>query len=133
MCRIRIFLLVSLVASGQSPAFGAAPPIRIDAKDVLLVVDPAGCRWSAQVKGTPMQLNEVNFPPGDDPSGWTVNSWVDNDDLKALGSFATVDLRGTRAGQLGAWSVLAVFNFTGKPYQTFTAPTGSDVPWKVSL
>ncbi len=47
-----------------------------------------------------MQLNEVHFLPGDDASGWTVTSSVNNDDSNSFGSFVTVTLRGTKPGQL---------------------------------
>src|SRR5450759_3363254 len=78
----------------------AATPIKIDTKTLLVTVDPTVCRWSAEVKGTPMRLNDVYFLPGDDPSGWKVTSSVNNADSNNLGSFTTVTLRGTKAGQL---------------------------------
>src|ERR1022692_2800148 len=59
-------------------------------------VDAATCRWSAEVKGTPMRLNNVHFLPGDDPSGWTVVSSVNKDDSNQSGSFVTVTLRGSK-------------------------------------
>jgi hypothetical protein len=74
--------------------------IRIDTKRILLTVDPATCRWSAQSKGTAMGLNDVHFLPGDDPSGWTVQSAVNNNDTTKLGSFVTVTLHGTKSNQL---------------------------------
>jgi hypothetical protein len=57
----------------------AATPIRIDTKNLLVSVDAVACRWSAEVKGTPMRLNDVYFLPGDDPSGWKVTSSVNNE------------------------------------------------------
>jgi hypothetical protein len=68
--------------------------------NLLLRVDVENCRWSAEVKGTPMQVNDVYFLPGDDASGWTVTSSVNNDDSNSFGSFVTVTLRGTKPGQL---------------------------------
>ena len=47
----------------------AAAPIRIDTKNLVVTVDATACRWSAEVKGTPMSLHDVHFLPGDDPSG----------------------------------------------------------------
>ena len=47
-----------------------------------------------------MQVNDVYFLPGDDASGWTVTSSVNNDDSNSFGSFVTVTLRGTKPGQL---------------------------------
>jgi hypothetical protein len=78
----------------------AATPIRIDAKNLMVTVDPTACRWSAEIKGTPMLLNNVYFLPGDDPAGWAVTSSVDNNDSNNLGSFTTVTLRGKKPGQL---------------------------------
>ena len=78
----------------------AAAPIRIDARNLLVTVDPTACRWSAEVKGTPMMLNDVYFLPGDDPAGWAMTSSVDNNDSNSLGSFTTVTLRGRKPGQL---------------------------------
>src|SRR5664279_2567345 len=81
-------------------AADAATAIKIDTKSLLVTVDAAACRWSAEVKGTPMRLNHVHFLPGDDPSGWTVVSSVNQDDSNQSGSFVTVTLRGKKAGQL---------------------------------
>ena len=78
----------------------AAAPIRIDTKSLLVTVDAAACRWSAEVKGTPMRIDGVHFLPGDDPSGWTVTSSANNDETNNLGSFATVTLLGKKPGQL---------------------------------
>jgi len=43
-----------------------------------------------------MRLNDVHFLPGDDPSGWSVTSSVNNNDTSKFGSFITVTLRGRR-------------------------------------
>jgi hypothetical protein len=91
---IRAFLLPLFVI------VGTAAPITVDTKSLLVSVDAATCRWSAEVKGTPMRLNNVHFLPGDDPSGWTVVSSVNKEDSNNLGSFVTVTLRGKKAGQL---------------------------------
>jgi hypothetical protein len=79
---------------------GAAAPITVDTKSLLVSVDAVTCRWSAEVKGTPMRLNNVHFLPGDDPSGWTVVSSVNQDDSNKSGSFVMVTLRDKKAGQL---------------------------------
>src|SRR5664280_3800940 len=71
---MRAFLLPLFVITA------AAEPITVDTKSLLVSVDAATCRWSAEVKGTPMRLNNVHFLPGDDPSGWTVTSSVNNND-----------------------------------------------------
>ena len=81
---VRAFLLPLFVI------VGAAAPITVDTKSLLVSVDAATCRWSAEVKGTPMRLNHVHFLPGDDPSGWTVVSSVNQDDSNKSGSFVTV-------------------------------------------
>src|SRR5664279_2654289 len=88
------FILLPLLAAD------AATPIKIDTKSLLVTVDAAACRWSAEVKGTPMRLNDVHFLPGNDPSGWKVTSSVNNDDSSNLGQFVTATLRGTKSGQL---------------------------------
>ena len=92
-------VLVAFILLPFLPA-DAATPIKIDTKSLLVTVDTAACRWSAEVKGTPMRLNNVHFLPGDDPSGWTVTSSVNNNDSKNLGSFSTVTMRGRKPGQL---------------------------------
>jgi hypothetical protein len=78
----------------------AAAPIKIDTANLLVTVDATACRWSAEVKGTPMRLNDVYFLPGDDPSGWKVTSSVNHADSNPFGSFVTVTLRGAKSGQL---------------------------------
>ena len=91
--------LVTFILLPFLPA-DAASPITIDTKSLLVTVDAAACRWSAEVKGTPMRLNNVHFLPGDDPSGWAVTPSVNNNDSNNLGSFSTVTLRGRKPGQL---------------------------------
>jgi hypothetical protein len=78
----------------------ASKPIVVETANLKLSVDPANCRWSAQLKGTPMQLNDVYFLPADDPSGWTVAAIVNHNDRTPFGAFETVTLRGTRHGHL---------------------------------
>ena len=112
---IRICLSIIPIVLCQSLQISAAPPIRVDTPRLLLLVDDTNCRWSAEVKGTPMQMNDVHFLPGDDPSGWTVASSVNHDDSNNLGSFVTVTLRGTKAGQLGF------------DYQISVSKTGNDI------
>jgi hypothetical protein len=93
----------------------AATPIRIDTQNLLVTVDAANCRWSAEVKGTPMRMNDVYFLPGDDPSGWKVTSSVNNADSNTFGSFVTVTLRGKKPGQLDF------------EYQISAGKTGNDI------
>src|ERR1035438_8979725 len=92
-------LFVAIVLLQFLPAYAAAP-IKVDTKNLLVSVDAANCRWSAEVKGTPMRLNDVYFLPGDDPSGWKVTSSVNHADSNPFGSFDTVTLHGTKTGQL---------------------------------
>ena len=82
------------------PLNAAETPIKVETQNLALSVDPAACRWSAQVKGSRMRLNDVRFLPGDDPSGWSVTSSVNNNDSSNFGSFVTVTLRGKKPGQL---------------------------------
>jgi len=107
-------LLAAIALLPFQPA-RAATAIRIDAKNLLVTVDAAACRWSAQVKGTPMLLNDVYFLAGDDPSGWKVTSSVNNADANNLGSFSTVTLHGTKPGQLDF------------DYQLSVSKTGNDI------
>ena len=67
--RIRLFLLIAIIAVCPTLPIGAATPIRVDTRDLQILVDPTNCRWSAEVKGTPMQLNDVRFLPNDDSLG----------------------------------------------------------------
>jgi hypothetical protein len=106
---------LALGAAARAAARAAAAPIAVETRNLSVSVDAANCRWSAQVKGTPMQMNDVHFLPGDDPSGWTVASSVNNDDTNPFGSFATVTLRGTKPGQLDF------------EYQISASKTGNDV------
>jgi hypothetical protein len=101
---IAIVALISLLP------MTAATPIKVDTKNLLVSVDPTVCRWSAEVKGTPMRMNDVYFLPGDDPSGWKVTSSVNKADSNNLGSFTTVTLRGTKAGQLDFEYQISVSN-----------------------
>jgi hypothetical protein len=87
-------------SQGTKPSHAAAKLIALETDNLKLSVDPANCRWSAQLKGSEMQLNDVHFLPGDDPSGWTVTSSVDRNDSSNLGSFETVTLHGTKHGHL---------------------------------
>ena len=97
---IRVFPSLFLILICQGALAGAEAPITVDTQNLLLSVDPTTCRWSAEVKGTPMRLNDVYFLPDNDPSGWKVASSVDKDDANNLGSFVTVTLRGTKPGRL---------------------------------
>ena len=109
---VGLFFTISLLLA--LPA-NAATPIRIDTKNLIVTVDAAACRWSAEVKATPMRLNDVYFLPGDDPSGWKVTSSVNNNDSNNLGSFVTVTLHGTKPGQLDF------------EYQISASKTGNDI------
>src|SRR5271165_6000570 len=109
-----ISLLFSFMVSCPSSLAGAAP-IRVDTPNILISVDAANCRWSAEIKGTPMQLNDVHFLPGDDTSGWTVAGSVNQDDANRFGSFVTVTLHGTKPGQLDF------------DYQISASKTGHDI------
>ena len=100
---------------GLSLLTAAATPITVDTQNLLVSVDPATCRWSAEVKGTPMQINDVHFLPGDDDSGWTVTSDVNRNDTNQFGSFVTVTLHGTKPGQLDF------------DYQVAASKTGNDI------
>src|ERR1035437_6367017 len=91
---VRAFLLPLFVI------VGAAAPISVDTKSLLVSVDAATCRWSAEVKGPPMRLNHVHCLPADDATGRSVVTSVNQDDSNKSGSFVTVRLRGKNAGQL---------------------------------
>jgi len=93
-----------MVSSNLAYALGrtekSAAPIKVDAQNLSVTVDPNTCRWSAQVKGTAMQLNDVYFLPNNDPTGWKVTSSVNNADDNKYGSFVTVTLHGAKPGEL---------------------------------
>ena len=93
----------------------AATPIKVDTRNLLVTVDAETCRWSAEVKGTQMRMNDVYFLPGDDPAGWKVASSVNNSDSSSLGTFVTVTLRGKKPGQLDF------------EYQISVSKTGNDI------
>jgi hypothetical protein len=86
------FSIISIISYGQVAGQLSQKPIKIDTKNLLVSIDESVCRWSAEVKGTAMQMNNVYFLPGDDPDGWKVTSSVNNDDNYNLGSFVTVTL-----------------------------------------
>ena len=94
-----VSFLAAVVLLQFQPA-KAATPIKVDTGKLLVTVDAEACRWSAEVKGTPMRINNVYFLPGDDPAGWKVASSVNNSDSNSLGTFVTVTLRGKKPGQL---------------------------------
>jgi hypothetical protein len=100
MTRIHLLLLLSFLVLFLLPPIAAATPILVETQSLRVSIDPTTCRWSAQVKGSPMRLNDVYFLSNDDPSGWTVRSSVNNNDAGSLGSFVTVTLHGTKPGQL---------------------------------
>ena len=109
------FFFASAAIYAQERSQGPQAPIKIDTKNILISVDANTCRWSAEVKGTEMQLNDVYFLPGDDPCGWTVVSSVDDSDSNKFGSFVTVTLHGTKPGQLDF------------DYRVSAAKTGNDI------
>jgi hypothetical protein len=111
----RIFIPLAFAVLCRSLSLAAAPPITVDTRNLRLVVDETTCRWSVEVKGTPMQMNDIHFLPGDDPAGWSLTSSVNNDDSNQFGVFVTVRLQGTKAGQLDF------------DYQVSASKTGNDV------
>ena len=96
-----VSVLIAFITVSHSLPGQAAPPINVDTKNLLVQVDADNGRWSAQVKGTPMQLNDVHFLPGDDASGWTITSAVNNNDANIYGSFVTVTLQRDQARPTG--------------------------------
>jgi hypothetical protein len=90
-----------LMSKGMAyPQKHSGIPSSIETQYLELSVDATACRWSVQVKGSPMKMNHVFFLPNDDPSGWKVVSSVILDDRNKFGSFVTVRLRGVKPGQL---------------------------------
>jgi hypothetical protein len=112
---IHVLLLLFFIFLFEPLPTGAATPVLVETQNLRVSVDPTTCRWSAQVKGSEMQLNDVHFLPNDDPSGWTVTSSVDQDDASGLGSFVTVTLHGSKPGQLDF------------EYQISVSKTGNDI------
>jgi hypothetical protein len=113
--RVRSGLLLLFILLGSFLRAGAATPIKVDTQNLSVSVDPTTCRWSAAVKGTTMQINDVHFLPGDDSSGWIVDGSVNPDDTNQFGSFVTVTLHGTKPGQLDF------------DYQVSASKTGNDI------
>jgi hypothetical protein len=92
---------VGLMADGLAmPQEHSGTSTSIATQALEVSVDTVACRWSARVKGSAMQMNQVYFLPNDDPSGWKVVSSVLHDDVNKFGSFVTVRLRGSKPGQL---------------------------------
>ncbi|MCJ7449944.1 MAG: hypothetical protein MUO72_19905 [Bacteroidales bacterium] len=117
MKNLALFVLsfISIISYSQRAGQLSQNPITVDTKNLLVSIDASVCRWSAEVKGTEMKINEVFFLPGDDPSGWTVTSSVNYNDNNNLGSYVTVTLRGTKPGQLDF------------DYQLSVSKTGNDI------
>src|ERR1039457_2542461 len=113
--RIRIPLLIAFLTLCHSLPGRAAVGLVYETKNLMLIVDTENARWGAQVKGTPMLMNGVHFLPGDDASGWTITSSVNNNDTNLYGSFLTVTLHGTKPGQLDF------------DYQVSASKTGNDI------
>ena len=95
---ILLFVVIAFIQNAMAQSNGK--PIVVSTKNLQVSVDASTCRWSASVKGTKMQINDVYFLPGDDPSGWKIVSSVNKDDSNNLGAFVTVTLHGKKAGQL---------------------------------
>jgi hypothetical protein len=110
-----VLSLISVISYSQIAGQLTQNPIKIETNNILISIDASACRWSAHIKGTAMQMNDVYFLPGDDPSGWTVTSSVNNDDNNNLGSFITVALQGKKPGQLDF------------DYQISISKTGNDI------
>ena len=49
---IRVLLLVLFMAHCQLVSAASETPITVDTQKLLVSVDPAACRWSAEVKGS---------------------------------------------------------------------------------
>ncbi len=88
------------IASSQNIYKSFKTPVAVSTQNLQLSVDVNNCRWSAQVKGTEMRINNAYFLPNDDPSGWKVTGAVNKKDSSGLGSFISVALHGTKPGQL---------------------------------
>ena len=97
---IIFFFLVTLVSFSQTSDQAPQSPIKIDTKNLVVYVDAAKCRWSAEVKGTAMKMNDVYFLPGDNASGWKIASAVNDNDTGNLGAYTTLTLHGTKQGEL---------------------------------
>jgi hypothetical protein len=101
--------------SGSQAGHRKTKLIEFETEKLRVSVDPETCRWSAELKGSEMQINNVYFLPGDDPVGWSFTSALDKEDINQLGSFVTVSLHGKKPGQLD-------FHF-----QISFAKSGSDI------
>lgn len=95
---ILLFIVIAFIQNTMAQSNGK--PIVISTQNLQVSIDATACRWSAEVKGTLMQINDVYFLPGDDPIGWKVTSSVNKNDNNIYGAFVTVTLHGTKQGQL---------------------------------
>jgi len=49
----------------------AETPLRVETQNLLVTVDARRVPLVRTGQGSAMQVNDVHFLPGDDPSGWT--------------------------------------------------------------
>lgn len=94
-----VLIIISQSVSAQSSTRPTQRPIVVNTKNLQVTVNANTLRWSAQIKGTAMQINDIHFLK-DDPAGWKITSTVINNDVNKLGSYTTIKLHGTKAGQL---------------------------------
>ena len=106
------FFLLQVAPAQNKPV---KRPIEVNTQTLHVSVEVNTCRWSAQVKGTEMSINNAYFLPGNDPSGWKVTGSVNNNDVTNLGTFVTITLHGTKFGQLDF------------DYQVSASKTGNDI------
>ena len=90
-----VFLAACAVVTSAAPM-----TLTLDEQQIVVKVDTENCRWSAELKGTQLRLNNVHFLEGDNPLGWAVTAKVNRHDEGPLGSFETVTLHGTQKGRL---------------------------------
>ncbi len=95
-------LLLAEVASAPTNKTGhpAEKIIEFETDKLKVTVDPVTCRWSAELKGSEMQINNVHFLPCDDFVGWKVSSSFRRNESTKFGSFDKVTLHGEKAGHL---------------------------------
>ena len=94
------FLLFLILASIRTGGTAAVEVLTLEQQQLLVRIAVDEARWSARLKGTEVELNDVSFLPSSDVSNWEITHEVNSDDSNSLGSFVTVTLHGTKLGEL---------------------------------
>jgi hypothetical protein len=119
----RTFLFISLIAivivlvffnsCNKISSLLSSGIITLDEQNIVVKIDTPNGRWSAELKGNDVKIDDICFLEGDNPNGWKITATVNRNDTSTLGNFETVTLHGR---------LLTV---------DFTTKTNKDVSWNV--